>query len=217
MTTYSPEEVIPRQLRPVVEHLHYWFVIGGQAVRCFCPYRPTHDVDFGVRDTGSMSDLVAQLLEHGNGEILERSADTVHLRWNGIAVSVFELESLAEFTEDRRLTVEGILATKIHAILDRGLRRDFFDLYVVMQREQLGLIECLRSVRTVYRQDVNEALVLRALTYFDDAEREAPLPGEGTADWGRVKSYFLDRVGQLLVPPTQVLEIQHLRVDVHDR
>src|SRR4030095_10091314 len=107
----------------------------------------------------------------------------------------------APFTEERRLTVEGILATKLHAILDRGTRRDFFDLYVVLQDRQIRIAECLRSLRTVYRQEVNDALLLRALTYFDDAEREAPLPGEGAADWELVKTFFLSRVGHLLLPP----------------
>ncbi len=35
-------------------------------------------------------------------------------------MSIFVLELLAPFVEDRRLTPVGILATKIHAILDRG-------------------------------------------------------------------------------------------------
>ena len=149
-------------------------------------------------------------------EILEKSEDTVHLLWNGIAVSIFALEEIASFTVERRLSVEGILATKLHAILDRGTRRDFFDLYVTMQQERRGLADCLRAMRTVYRQEINDSLLLRALTYFDDAEREVPLPGEGERDWSRVQDFFLTRVGQLLVPPGEVLEIQKLRVDVSE-
>lgn len=214
MIAYRPEQVIPQQLRGVVEAIPYWFVIGGHAVRCLVPYRPTRDVDFGVRTVDSIDGLVAVLEETGNSEVLERSDDTVHLRWNGVAVSIFLLEELGEFTEERTLTVEGILATKVHAILDRGARRDFFDLYVTLQDQQLGIAECLRALRTVYRQPVNDSLLLRALTYFDDAEREAALPGEGASDWERVKEFFLNRVGLLLVPPSEPLEIQRLRVDV---
>lgn len=217
MSPYRPEQVIPRALRPVVEDIPYWFVIGGHAVRCLCPYRPTRDVDFGVEEAESIDALVEELRRTGDLEILERSPDTVHLRWNAIDVSVFHLESMASFTEERRLTVEGILATKLHVILDRGARRDFFDLYVVLQRQQIGIAGCLRAIRTVYRQDVNDSLLLRALTYFDDADREAPLPGEGDRDWERVKDFFLTRVGQLLVPPTEPLEIQDRRVDVDEQ
>jgi hypothetical protein len=214
MSPYKPEQVIPQELRPVVEPIPYWFVIGGHAVRCLCPYRPTRDVDFGVREPRSIDGLLEELRASGTTEILERSADTVHLRWNRIGVSIFLLEDIGQYTEDRRLNVEGILATKLHAIIDRGARRDFFDLYVTLQDQQLGIAECLRALRTVYRQEVNDSLVLRALTYFDDAEREAPLPGEGRRDWERVKDFFLARVGQLLLPPLEVLEIQRLRVDV---
>ncbi|HVS63257.1 MAG TPA: nucleotidyl transferase AbiEii/AbiGii toxin family protein [Thermoanaerobaculia bacterium] len=217
MSPYRPEQVIPQALRPVVEDIPYWFVIGGHAVRCLCPYRPTRDVDFGVEEAESIDALVEELRRTGDLEILERSPDTVHLRWNAIDVSLFHLESMASFTEERRLTVEGILATKLHAILDRGARRDFFDLYVVLQRQQIGIAGCLRAIRTVYRQDVNDSLLLRALTYFDDADREAPLPAEGDRDWERVKDFFRTRVGHLLVPPTEPLEIQEQRVDVDEQ
>jgi hypothetical protein len=173
-------------------------------------------VDFGVRDAGSLDALLEQLRASGEVEVLERSTDTVHLSWNRIGVSIFVLDQIGRFTEERRLTVEGILATKVHAILDRGARRDFFDLYVTLQDQQLGLAMCLRALRKVYRQEVDDSLVLRALTYFDDAEREAPLPGEAKRDWEQVKDFFLTRVGQLLVPPLEVLDIQRRRVDIGD-
>ena len=214
MKPYRPEEVMPQLLRPVVEPLPYWFVIGGQAVRCLCPYRPSRDVDFGTIEAQSVDDLVAALEKAGETEILERRHDTVHLTWNGIKVSVFRLEQLAPFIEERRLSVTGILATKLHAILDRGTRRDFFDLYVTLQSQRLGIAECLRAIRAVYRQEVNDALLLRSLTYFDDAEREAPLPGEGPRDWETVRKFFLTRVGSLLTPPGDALAIHSQRIDV---
>ena len=55
---------------------------------------------------------------------------------------------------------------------------------------------------------------MRALTYYEDAEREAPLPGEGPRDWATVKDFFTRRVGDLLVPPARALAIQARRVDV---
>jgi len=52
------------------------------------------------------------------------------------------------------------------------------------------------------------------LTFFDDAEREARLPGEGPQDWATVKDFFLTRAGSLLVPPGRALAIQGRVVDV---
>lgn len=211
---FPPGQVMPAPLGQIVEELPHWFVIGGQAVRCLCPYRPSRDVDFGVHAATDLADLLAQLERTGEVTLLEKSADTVHLLWNEIRVSIFVLESFGPFVRDRRLDVTGLLATKLHAILDRGARRDFFDLYVILQRERLGIAECLAAMRKVYRQEINEPLLLRALTYFDDAAREASLPGEGAGDFKTVKDYFVKRVGQLLVPPHAELEIQRNVVDV---
>ena len=212
--TIPAERVIPAELARVVMELPYWFVIGGHAVRCLCPYRPSRDVDFGVGQPDDLRALLDQLQSTGKTEILERSDDTVHLTWNGINVSIFLLDTLVPHVQARTLTVTGILATKLHAILDRGMRRDFFDLYVTLQSQRLGIAECLKAIRDVYQQDVNDGLLLRALTYFNDAEREACLPGEGPEDFAIVKNFFLERVGNLLIPPAQTLSIQNRRVDV---
>ena len=214
MEARGPVTVIPRPLGRAVADLPYWFVIGGQAVRCFCPYRPSRDVDFGVTRAEDLDDLVRQLERRGRVELRERTHDTVHLRFDDIDVSIFVLEMLSPFVDDRRLSVTGLLATKLHAILDRGTRRDFFDLYVTLHLHAIGLAECLAALRQVYRQDVDDALLLRALTYFDDAEREAALPGEGKDDWSTVKEFFWSRVGQLLIPPARELEIERRVVDV---
>jgi hypothetical protein len=211
---FTPSQVIPAELAAVVETIPYWFVIGGQAVRCFAPYRPSRDVDFGVDSPRNLEDLLAQLRGGGHVEVQERAADTVHLLWNGIKVSAFVLPHLAPHVEDRHLDVSALLATKLHAILDRGLRRDFFDVYVLLQEHRLGMAAVLSAVRQVLQQPVDEGLMLRALTYFDDADREARLEGEGAKDWKVVKDYFLVQVGSLLVPPRRPLAIQSRRVDV---
>lgn len=206
--------MLPRELVRVVDEARYWFVIGGQAVRCFAPFRPSRDVDFGVESAADLEDLVARLERTGEVEMQERAPDTVHLAWNGIKVSCFVLERLAPFVEDRHLDLTGLLATKLHAILDRGLRRDFFDLYVLLEQERLGVAALLSAIRKVYQGEIDDGLLLRALTYFDDADREAALPGEGARDWRVVRDYFLVQVGALLVPPARRLAIQDRKVDV---
>jgi hypothetical protein len=211
---YKPAQVVPETLARIIDSIPYWFVIGGQAVRCFAPYRPSRDVDFGVESPASLDELIDQLRRCGEVETQERARDTVHLLWNGTKVSAFVLERLVSHVEDRHLDVTGILATKLHAILDRGLRRDFFDLYVMLEQHRLGIATALGALRAVYQATIDDGLLLRALTYFDDAEREAPLPGEGPEDWTAIKDYFLVQVGSLLVPPRRRLAIQSQTVDV---
>jgi len=160
---HDPIHVIPATVARALSDSRVWFVIGGQALRCFCPYRPSNDIDLGVAQ------------------------------------------------------VTGLLATKLHAILDRGTRRDFFDLYVLMQQERLALVDGFRAIRAVYAADVNEGLLLRAITYFDDADAEGALPGEGGGDWKQVRAFFSAAAGALVVPPPKALAIQQNVVDVRGR
>lgn len=161
--------------------------------------------------------LIEHLRERGRVSVIETTVDTVHLSFEGLDVSIFVLPLFSKFVQGGALNLRGILATKTHALLDRGLRRDFFDLYVMLQSHSLGLVDCLRALREVYATDVNEGLVLRALCYFDDAEAGPPIPGEGTDDWQHVKDFFSRAVGALLVPPAKTLQVQSRVVDVRPR
>ena len=205
---------MPKAVADAVRDGPYWFVIGGQAVRCLCPYRPSRDVDFGVVSVNSARELLKHLRSKGHVELLERGEGTTHLLFEGVDVSIFVLKRFKPHVEGSALSVRALLATKVHAILDRGLRRDFFDLYVLMQSHSLGIADCLDALGEIYETDVNQGLVLRALCFFDDAEAETPLPGEGDTDWDRVQSYFSTAVAALLVPPQAPLTIQSAVVDV---
>jgi hypothetical protein len=182
-------------------------------VRCLCPYRPSH-VDLGVGDVLSLEDLVAQRSRSGTVEILERTADTVHLRWNDINVSVLVLGKLAPFASGRRLNDDCIMATKLHAVLDRGTRRNFFDLYVTLQDRRLGIAACLRAIRVVYKREVNEPLLLRALTFFDDAEREAPCAAKSRGTGSASRTSSSPAWDTCSSRPGEPLEIQNRRVDI---
>ncbi len=214
---FAPLDVMPEAVARAVRGSKGWFVIGGQAVRCHYPYRPSTDVDFGVGRAKDMSALLAQLRKRGRVEVIEKSPDTTHLNFDGVDVSIFVLPKLLSHVEDGVLNVEGILATKLHALLDRGTRRDFFDLYVVLNQERLGIASGLQALRAMYAGEVNEGLVLRALTYFDDADQEPPLPGEGPNDFEWVKHFFVDRVAAQLIPPEKPLAIQSKAVGARGR
>ncbi len=83
MEVHPPVAVIPPALGRAVGDLTYWFVIGGNAVRCFCPYRPTRDVDFGVENVEDFGDLLQQLENRGRVVIRERSVQMAVMENDG--------------------------------------------------------------------------------------------------------------------------------------
>jgi hypothetical protein len=83
----------------------------------------------------------------------------------------------------------------------------------MLEVHSLGIGECLAAVRAVFGTGIDEGLLLRSLTFFEDADRQASLPGEGPRDWSTVKEFFRTRVGHLLLPPPRPLVIQERVVD----
>jgi len=72
----------------------------------------------------------------------------------------------------RMAAVEDIAAMKIAAITQRGSKKDFLDLYFLLQKFSLS------DIMNFYKKkitDSNEWLALRSISYFDDADQQ-PTP-----------------------------------------
>lgn len=84
----------------------------------------------------------------------------------------------------RLLHIEDIAAMKISAIAGRGRKRDFYDLYFLL--DQFSLLELL----DFYSEKYGESSVfhaLRSLTYFEDAESDADPIIFKQVDWQTIK------------------------------
>jgi hypothetical protein len=70
------------------------------------------------------------------------------------------------------------LATmKLAAIAKRGIKRDFWDLYEIIARSPITLENALDAyVKRFGKQESDLYYVIRSLTYFEDAEKEAVAP-----------------------------------------
>jgi hypothetical protein len=81
---------------------------------------------------------------------------------------------------------------KLAAIAKRGLRRDFWDLHAILIARDVPLGATLDDYVAKYRvAEADLYHVLRSLTYFEDAERDAFLPaGLSEADWKAIKTFF---------------------------
>lgn len=89
---------------------------------------------------------------------------------------------------------------KIGAISRRGLRRDFWDLYVLMTKGRLALSTIVGAYEKRYgRASSDRYHVARALTFFEDAERDDPrLLGMSATRWQRIKGFFAEQAPRLI-------------------
>jgi hypothetical protein len=90
------------------------------------------------------------------------------------------------------LRLRDLAAMKLAAIATRGIRRDYWDLHAILTSGR----STLRAVFDDYTQKYGVAEsdlyhVLRALSWFEDAERDELLPrGLTKQHWRTIRAYF---------------------------
>ena len=96
-------------------------------------------------------------------------------------------------------SIADIAAMKIEAIMGRGLKRDFFDLYCICTMTELSLNELLSLNQTKYTRDgSNLPHILKSLTYFEDANTKSERATEVEPIWNKVQQFFIQEVPSLI-------------------
>ena len=94
----------------------------------------------------------------------------------------------------RMLSTKDIAAMKLNAIAGRGSKKDFIDLYFLLQ--EFSLTEIL----SFYEQKFNDCsifLVQKSLTYFEDADLQLQTKMFKDFDWEICKQKILEEVMML--------------------
>ncbi|GAB4493042.1 MAG: hypothetical protein OHK0019_16160 [Saprospiraceae bacterium] len=95
----------------------------------------------------------------------------------------------------RMLEIKDIAPMKLKAIAQRGSKKDFYDIYFLL--DLLPLSEMLRLFSETFKQ-YEIFHIIKSLTYFEDAEQYAePKVFDETVTWKKVKSKILKAVRQL--------------------
>jgi hypothetical protein len=87
--------------------------------------------------------------------------------------------------------IEDIAAMKMHTVCGRGKKKDFFDIYVLI--ETFGWSRMLEWFEKKYGS--NQFYFLwRSITYFTDADEDVDIEGFApfTKNWDEVKAYIVD-------------------------
>jgi predicted nucleotidyltransferase component of viral defense system len=175
------------------ESVKDFYLAGGTALNLQVGHRLSVDLDF-FGDIPLNTDKIIQALSRNmQVEAAEIAPGTLHILVNGIQVSFFEYQY--KVLETNRLlginlaSLKDIALMKIMAIQQRGLRKDFIDLYAICQTG-LDLPELFNLMKEKYPQNKFDRIVLlKALCYFEDAVEEVPLLTK-SMDWETVKSFF---------------------------
>ncbi|HHV85160.1 MAG TPA: nucleotidyl transferase AbiEii/AbiGii toxin family protein [Petrimonas sp.] len=177
-------------------------LVGGTALALQLGHRNSIDLDF----FGEFQNSYIDFLNTFNNEGL-----TVNSLQNTKSIHIFEIEGvkvdivnypykwLEDPIEDDGIKLSGlkdIASMKLAAITNRGTKKDFIDMYFLLQHFSLN--EMVEYYKTKY--DTNSIYnVIRSLVYFADAEND-PMPKMYIpVIWDEVKSVIKESVEKISV------------------
>ncbi|MBC7776268.1 MAG: nucleotidyl transferase AbiEii/AbiGii toxin family protein [Phycisphaerae bacterium] len=183
-----------------VPELSGFNLAGGTALALQIGHRKSVDLDFFGARPIDKDEMVALLEVLGDLHVLQHSRNILIFNLDGIKVDFVNYKYLwlREITINegiRLVSLPDIGAMKLGAIAGRGKKRDFTDLYFLLKK--FTLTKLLAFYREKY-PDGNEFLVLRSLTYFDDADEDKDLELFQKADWPEVKKSIANEVKKIM-------------------
>lgn len=175
--------------------IHDLYLGGGTAVALHLGHRLSVDLDFfsGLPiDTLALRQHLSQL---GAFQLEAESRGTLHGVLDGAKVTFLEyhyplLDPGDTYAGITIGSVRDLACMKLDTIASRGKKRDFIDLYAILQTG-IRLEEVLQWFARKYaRIAYNQLHLLKSLTYFEDAEAD-PMPTMlKEMHWNDVKAFF---------------------------
>ena len=176
-----------------------YYMIGGTALSLQLGLRESYDFDFCVKSQFNNEILLSELKNIGNVEVLQNQKGTCDVLLNGVQVSFFyytnkvikEFVRAEEMPKLKIASVLDIAVMKIVAIGGRGAKKDFFDLYNIIEKCKITIDELVEGLIQKCGDNVNYVNIIMGLSYFEDAEDEILPDTFVNYDWQKIKEFFI--------------------------
>jgi len=193
------KSISPELLELLTQLMHddvfkHFNLVGGTALALQIGHRVSIDIDlFGNCEIDEIA-VLDQLNACGPVHVLKKSKNILICSVQGIKVDIVNysypiLENTLISDGIRMVGLKDIAAMKMNAIAGRGSKKDFIDVYYLLQYFTL---EVMIDLYLQKYSNGSEFLVRKSLTFFDDAEEEEmPLMMEDIS-WNRIKERVLE-------------------------
>lgn len=183
-----------------IETFSNFNLVGGTSLALQLGHRISIDIDlFGVSEINEI-EFNEELSKLGTIKLVKKSKNILIYDIDGIKVDLVNykyplLENPKTVNSIRLGSLKDIGAMKLSAISGRGSRKDFIDLYFLLNYFTLG--ELLNFYNEKYA-DGSEFLVIKSLQYFEDAENEEFPEMIIPIDWEELKIKILTEANKLI-------------------
>lgn len=182
--------------------LRDFYLAGGTGLALLLRHRWSEDLDFFSAQEFDSLALVTKLAELGDFTVTRQAEGTVHGFMGKVKVSFlhYPYPLLDEFEYYQGVKIAGlrdIAAMKLVALVQRGTKKDFIDLYC-LEKEKFRLEEMISLVEKKFKVPNYQTLIIKAWGYFVDAEQEATPQMFWDISWEEIKAHFLKRQRQFV-------------------
>ena len=174
-------------------------LVGGTALALKIGHRNSIDIDLFGNSEIDVELFIEKLKTYGDVVVTQSSKNILITQINGIKVDFvnYKYPLLTNYwVEDtiRMVSTKDIAAMKLNAIAGRGSKKDFIDLFFLLQ--EFTLKEILSFYEEKYT-DGSVFMVQKSLTYFEDADAQLQPKMYKGFDWENCKKTILEEVIKL--------------------
>ena len=172
-------------------------LVGGTALALQYGHRRSVDLDFFGNTTEDIDEVTEAL--HDSVECVVRGNCSKRIKsymLNGVKVDIvnYDYPWIGDFVDEEGLRLaspQDIAAMKVNAVMGRGTKKDFIDVYFLLRH--FSFAELIKLYLKKYA-DGSEYRALLSMTYFGDADPQ-PMPYMyENVDWEAVKERIRQEV-----------------------
>ncbi len=191
--TVSPEllELLKQIMKS--EFFSDFILVGGTALALQIGHRDSIDIDMFGNCLIDEDAFIDELEQFGKVIKLQKTKNILILSLNNIKVDFVNyryplLEDFKTIDGIRLASTKDIAAMKLNAISGRGSKKDFIDLFFLLN--EFSLEQMMTFYNEKY-QDGSYFMVMKSLTYFDDAEYQDSPEIFKKFDWENCKQKII--------------------------
>ena len=174
-------------------------LVGGTALALQYGHRMSIDLDFFGEIEEDNTTIREILRKIGPISVYKETTNIKIYSINGIKIDFVNykypwIDTVIEKDGLRLASPKDIAAMKINAVEGRGTKKDFIDMYFLLQHYTL------EDILKFYAEKYPENSIFRglmSLTYFEDAENELMPIMFSNIKWNDMKQFILDKVSAI--------------------
>lgn len=170
-----------------------FYLVGGTGLALQIGHRISVDLDLFTNKEFETEEMIRNLENQFPVKVINESKNSINLVINNIEVDIIRhnyplIDKLLNIDDIRLLSERDIAAMKLSAIARRGSRKDFYDLYFLLQK--YSVTELLDFYKLKY-SSTEIFHIIKSMVYFDEAELD-PQPRLITnISWEKVKKLIM--------------------------